>query len=142
MVPIGGKRNGEHFPSWRRKGQKQEAEDHVTIEVSRLDSPESAALVRLAGFLQRRAAASLLDAFKDLSENDVSKIVVDMADVQYTNSSAIGAFVNMASAVKASGGKMVLFAMPANIRKIFNTLGLTGLFETAPTREEAIEMIS
>ena len=116
--------------------------EETTLEIKRLDKPESAVIVTLTGFLQRREANKVTKAINTLQDEGVDKIIFDLAEVVYANSSAIGAFVNCASSLKAGGGQTVLMAMRPNIRKVFDTLGLTGLFCVVATKDEAIEAVS
>ncbi len=142
MYPSGKDQDSERSTLGRQRFAGGDDTSEVAIEVEHLDTPEPAALVKLSGFLQRRGAQKLLETFKSLSAEGVPKIIFDMAEVQYANSSAISAFVNMASSAKAAGGVIVLLAMRSNIKKVFSTLGLTGLFNLATTREEALKIVS
>jgi len=112
--------------------------ESATIKVERLEEPKATALITLGGFLQRREANELLRTVNLLMDEGIKKVVFDMSEVNYANSSAIGAFVNCASSLKALGGQAVLLAMKSNIKKVFDTLGLAGLFWLTAVREEAL----
>ena len=123
---------------------KQEAakQAEVQLKIERLNKPKNTALIILGGFLQRRESNDILRTVTSLQEEGYVKVIFDLADVKYANSSAIGVFVNCASSLKAAGGHAVLLAMRPNIRKVFDTLGLAGLFIIASTKEEAVKAVS
>ena len=112
------------------------------MKVERLKKPKNAALLILGGFLQRRESNEIQRTVTSIQEEGYVKVIFDLADVKYANSSAIGVFVNCASSLKAAGGHAVLLAMRPNIRKIFDTLGLAGLFVIASTKDEALKALS
>lgn len=124
-----------------RKVKKPTADDLVetTLKIERLDDPASTAIIMLSGYLQRPESKSILQAVDGLAAEGVTKVIFDMTEVRYANSSAIGAFVNTASTLKAQGGLVVLLKMQPNIEKVFETLGLLGLFTTAKTKKTALK---
>ena len=126
--------------------KKENAENHKQedsgIQVERLDKPKGVALIKLDGYLQQKEAKQIIGKVDSLTVEGVNKVIFDMSNVKYMNSSAMGAFTNCATLLKAKDGTLVLMNMLSNIRLVFVTLGLLGLFETAKTREEAIKLIS
>lgn len=124
-----------------RRAKKPKPEDLVetTLKIDRLEDPPSTAIITLSGYLQRPESKSILQAVDGLVAEDVTKVIFDMTEVRYANSSAIGAFVNTASTLKARGGLAVLLKMQPNIEKVFDTLGLLGLFTTTKTKKSALK---
>jgi len=111
----------------------------TTLKVERLEDPSSTAIITLSGYLQRPESKSILQTVDGLVAEGVTKVIFDMTEVRYANSSAIGAFVNTASTLKAQGGLAVLLKMQPNIEKVFETLGLLGLFTTTKTKKTALK---
>ena len=124
-----------------RRAKKPKPEDLIetTLKIDRLENPPSTAIITLTGYLQRPESKSILQAVDGLAAEGVTKVIYDMTEVRYANSSAIGAFVNTASTLKAHGGLVVLLKMQPNIEKVFDTLGLLGLFTTAKTKKSALK---
>ncbi len=122
-------------------GREAEQEAELLLKVARLEKPKTTAIITLGGFLQRREANEIMRVVSSLQEEGFVKVIFDLADVKYANSSAIGVFVNCASSLKAGGGQAILLAMRPNIRKVFDTLGLAGLFFIASTRAEALQVM-
>ena len=107
--------------------------------IRRMEKPESSAVLVLTGYLQRREANEILKITSSLQDEKFTRIIFDLAEVKYANSSAIGAFVNCASTLKTQGGRAILLGMRQNLRRVFDTLGLTGLFSVAATADEAMQ---
>lgn len=77
---------------------------------------------------------------KDLSGRlaaGAKSLVVDMAGVKYISSAGVGVFLSLIGKVKKGGGKIVLVAVPPNIKRVFDTLGFSRAFAFAATEEEA-----
>lgn len=121
------------------KSETQQRIGETELKIQRLEKPESAAVIVLAGYLQRREANEIMKITTSLQEEKFTKIIFDLAGVKYANSSAIGAFVNCASTLKTDGGRAILLGMRQNLKKVFDTLGLTGLFTVAATTDEAMQ---
>lgn len=121
----------------------QDPEHHgARIEIERLISPAATAFITLSGFLQRREARAVANTLESFRQEGISNIIFEMSGVQYANSSVVGAFVNCASIVKASGGQVVLLSMRPNMETVLQTLGLAGLFTIVNSKEDALKAVS
>lgn len=66
------------------------------------------------------------------------KVIVDLADVSYMNSSAIGILTVAHASFLAKGGKMILCNLNKNISNIFLVTKLSTIFLSEDKREDAI----
>ncbi len=66
------------------------------------------------------------------------KVIVDLADVSYLNSSAIGILTVAHASFQAKGGKMILCNLNKNISNIFLVTKLSTIFLSEDKREDAI----
>lgn len=64
--------------------------------------------------------------------------VIDLAEVSYLGSSALGLMVNIRQRVKQAGGRLVLCGLSQRLLEIFHTCCLERLFTIVRDREEAI----
>jgi len=117
-------------------------EQETRVEIQKLPELPSAVIVTLGGYLEQKEARELADRVHLLLSQGTTKIVFDMSQVRYINSAAIAALANSAAALEGHGGKAVLLALSPTIQTVFETLGLLGIFETASTREEAVQALS
>jgi anti-sigma B factor antagonist len=65
-------------------------------------------------------------------------VVLQMDQVEFVDSSGLGALVRLVQAARAKGGDLKLCAVPAKIRKTMEMTNLLSQFETYDTVEEAI----
>lgn len=66
------------------------------------------------------------------------KVILDLADVTYMNSSAIGILTVAHAGYQAKGGKMILCNLNKNISNIFLVTKLSTIFLSEDKREDAI----
>ncbi|HUO63229.1 MAG TPA: STAS domain-containing protein [Terriglobales bacterium] len=79
----------------------------------------------------RRALAGLLDRGQ-------SRLLVDLDDVGYIDSSGIGALIGAMKQARAAGGDVRLCALQDDVRAIFEITRLAQAMSIHPTRQEAL----
>ena len=121
-------------------GGEEKHEAH--LEVEELDSPPSSAIITLEGYFLHKEAKKLTEAIESLVLKGKKKIIFDLSNTKYMNSSAIAALANCAATTKGFGGDTVLVPVGSTVMNVLGTLGLLGMFTTASSREEAIDAIS
>jgi anti-anti-sigma factor len=67
--------------------------------------------------------------------------VVDLAPCQYVGSAGLGFLINVRQRINAAGGTIVLCDLSPAIEAVMRTSSLGRLFQVAPTREAAVELI-
>jgi anti-sigma B factor antagonist len=65
-------------------------------------------------------------------------VVLQLDQVEFIDSSGLGALVRLMQAVRATGGDLKLSGVPPNIRKVLEMTSLLSQFETYDSVEEAI----
>ena len=81
---------------------------------------------------------SLRNTFKELSKQNKQKIAIDLGEVNYLASAALGALLSGNSIITKIGGKIVLFNASEYLNKIFNITKLTLTFKICNSLEEAL----
>lgn len=85
-------------------------------------------LVRLSGELDLAVEAELraqLDAAAAASDT----VEIDLSDVTYADSTALGVFIGLRNKLRARGGTLRLVSPSARVRKLLNYAGLDRVFE-------------
>ncbi|MFA6456648.1 MAG: STAS domain-containing protein [Bacteroidota bacterium] len=77
-----------------------------------------------------------------LLEHGNRKLIVDLGDVEYLNSSAIGALVSAHTSYLNRQGKLILCNVNKSITNVFVVTKLSTIFTTAEKREDAIYAIA
>ena len=79
----------------------------------------------------RRTLASLIDRGQ-------SRLLMDLGDVGYMDSSGMGALVAAMKQARAAGGDVRLCALQDDVRSIFDLTRLSRAMSIHPTRQEAL----
>lgn len=80
----------------------------------------------------------LKNAINSLLEKGNRKLIVDLADVSYLNSSAIGILTIAHTSYQKQMGKLILCNLNKNISNIFLVTKLSTIFLSEDKREDAI----
>jgi len=70
-----------------------------------------------------------------------SKVVLDLKDLSYLNSYAIGQLVAWHNHLVKIEGQIILAAPSKNVEDIFNILGISALFKIFPDTQAALESL-
>ena len=71
-------------------------------------------------------------------ETGQSRLVVDLAAVEYISSAGLRVLLMLVKKLQGSGGRLVLCAMPESVRLVFELAGFLPLFEIEGSREAAV----
>ncbi len=82
-----------------------------------------------------RINESLLESMGDRASG---RWVIDLTNVSYMGSSALGLLVNFRQKVKKAGGHLVVCGLSKRLLQIFHTCCMERLFTIVKTRDEAI----
>jgi anti-sigma B factor antagonist len=91
---------------------------------------EDAALVRLSGRLTAADTATLKDQVKSLI-SQARRIVLDLTDLTFMDSSGLGAIVGLYVSAKTAGHELQLVNLSQQIRELLRFTRVLSLFEAA-----------
>ncbi len=97
------------------------------------------AIVHLAGDVDLNVSPLLRKHLKELTGSKKPKIVVNLADVPYIDSSGVATLVECLQGVSRYGGKLHLAAMVQQTRSVFEISRLDTVFSIHGTLQEALE---
>jgi anti-sigma B factor antagonist len=72
-------------------------------------------------------------------ERNHSRLVLDLSQVQFVDSSTIGALVGLLRRARAAGGDVKLAALHPDIEMIFEITRMQRVFRILPTVDEAVQ---
>jgi anti-anti-sigma factor len=108
------------------------------VELTEETTP-SCTIVSIDGRLDT-ANYGVLDArLADLVNKGASRILLDCGKLDYVSSSGLRVFLTLLKKITAIKGKLVLCGLQESIVEIFDISGFSGLFETYPGRDQAME---
>jgi anti-sigma B factor antagonist len=80
----------------------------------------------------------LRDIIKKVSESGNLKLVIDLGEVSYLNSSALGVLIAAHANYTKRGGKVMLCQLNKNLENLFVITKLSLIFDSYPNQVEAI----
>ncbi|MCR4438570.1 MAG: STAS domain-containing protein [bacterium] len=97
-------------------------------------------VLSLAGKVMGGPDAGLLnERVHELIEAGARKVVADLAQVQWMNSSGLGLLISALSTLRNNGGDLKLACVTPRIRSLMTITKLIHVFETFDSVEEAVE---
>lgn len=83
------------------------------------------------------ATSGVLEAqIAELIKQDINRIVVDMADVEFISSSGIGVFLGSVSGLRSRGGDLLFMNLPTHVEDVFDIVNLRNYFRTISNLDE------
>ena len=79
------------------------------------------------------------DLFSLVDELGRKKILLNFGNVEYLSSAALGKFITLNKKVQASGGKLILCNIDANIYEVFEITKLNKLFNILKEEQGALQ---
>ena len=100
------------------------------------------ATVSPSGLIDTRASQEFERHVVGLFNEGARFVIVDLSKVDLITSAGIRVLVMMAQRLYRTGGGLVLCALSATVRGVFDVAGLLTQFRIAATREEAAAMLA
>jgi anti-sigma B factor antagonist len=111
----------------------------LTVRAARLD--EQTRLVALAGELDLYSADAFRTALDDVLEDGAPRLVIDLGEVEFIDSVALGVLANAMKRLRSAGGGLAVVSENQQIVRVFEITGLDRLIVIAPTLPDALERL-
>ena len=98
----------------------------------------STQVVAVRGEIDLFTAPELKQKLTDAIEGGKSRIVVDLTDTSFLDSTALGVLIGAVKRLRSRDGALVIVNVDQNIAKTFEITGLDQIFTILPTRDDAI----
>lgn len=108
--------------------------EHVEVNVEKLDD---ATIVRPIGEIDLGRSPSLRQQLADIMSNHSGRLVIDLSEVPYMDSSGVATLVEAMQQSRRSGSKLVLCGLRDKVRSIFEIARLDTVFTIVNDCEEA-----
>ena len=99
---------------------------------------DSIAILSLSGRLDLASGATLKEHLKRLTEEKTVQIHLNLAEVEFINSSGLGALVSIMKEIRLLKGRLTLSNLASYVQEIFEITQLSHIFEIYATEEEAL----
>lgn len=95
-------------------------------------------IFRINGIVDINTSPEFKKAFDHFINEDHNKIVIDLTDVGYIDSSGLATLVEIFKKLRNAGGKFKLVGLSEKIKGLFEITKLDKLFDIKKDEEEAI----
>ena len=95
-------------------------------------------VVAVRGEIDLFTAPELKQKLTDAIEGGKTRIVVDLSDTTFLDSTALGVLIGAVKRLRSREGALVIVNTDQNIAKTFEITGLDQIFTIRPTRDEAV----
>ncbi len=99
----------------------------------------SGAVIKLAGEVDMSQSPSVHQTLVEVLENRPARLIIDMAEVSYMDSSGVGILVDALRRVRVSGAKLALVAVVPRVLSVLQITKLDQFFEIYSSMEEALK---
>ena len=99
---------------------------------------DSLAVLSLSGRLDLASGATLKEQVKRLIEKSTIQIHLNLSEVEFINSSGLGALVSVMKEVRLQKGRLTLSNLASYVQEIFEITQLSHIFEIYSTEAEAL----
>jgi anti-sigma B factor antagonist len=102
---------------------------------------DSRHVVAVAGEIDLFTAPDLKAALSEALESGHTRIVVDLSQTTFLDSTALGVLIGAVKRLRSRDGVLTIVNSDPNIAKTFEITGLDQIFVIRATREEAIDAL-
>jgi anti-sigma B factor antagonist len=99
-------------------------------------------VIELGGEVDLYTAPEFKERLVELIESGKTKIVVDLSDATFIDSTTLGVLVGGVKRLRPAGGSLALVCSDQNITKIFEITGLDRVFPIHETRDQALSSVA
>lgn len=111
----------------------------ASIKVNEIKEKGIVILCPKGNFVGGDETDELRDSIKKYSEEGNKKLIIDLGDVLYLNSTALGVLISAHANYSKREGKIKLCQLNKNLENLFVITKLALIFDSYPTQEEAIK---
>ena len=107
--------------------------------VKEVRQADDATVVVLTGEIDLHQSPTLHAALVEVANGRPKKLVLNMTDVAYMDSSGVGTLVELLRRVNAYKGKLALVNLSPRVRSVFEITKLDKFFNIFPSEDQAIK---
>lgn len=100
---------------------------------------DKATVVMIEGRLDSSTSGELEKKLLTVMDAGEKNIVVDFASMDYISSAGLRVLLMAAKKTSKLGGKVVLAALSANVKEVFDIAGFTSIFTILASQEEGLK---
>jgi len=107
-----------------------------------LKQGESVLKIVVVNKLDQNNSANLENLILLLHKSGIKKFLLDLNELKYVDSSAIGKIINVTKIIRKTGGEISISRVTSDIMNIFNLIKLGTFIKIFSTNEEAVNYLA
>ena len=92
--------------------------------------------------LEKNEAQELLEETNDIIANDSKKIIIDLEELDYVNSSGLNVILNIFTRIRNANGELVICHVNEKLKKLLVITKLHDVIKQTNSREEAATLLA
>lgn len=104
----------------------------MNLEIERQDNGDAKVLL-VKGEVDVYTAPKLKEALVPLTKHEGAKVIVDLEDVSYMDSTGLGVFIGALKSTKEYNSELRLVSMQDRVRRLFEITGLDSIINIDTT---------
>ncbi len=112
------------------------------LTVTRTPHPSGATVLTVAGELDHHTASEFTDTLRHTPFGPGAPVVIDLAQLDYCDSTGITVLITAHRQAEATGSRLLLTGLRADLAHVFGIVGLDQVFTFRPTVDEALEVLA
>ena len=108
--------------------------DHIEVRTTRLSDGY---ILQPVGDVDLSRAPSLRTSISDVQRGKPKRLVIDLHEVPYMDSSGVATLVEAMQIARKSGGRLILCGLQTRVRSIFEIARLDSVFTIVDSAEKA-----
>lgn len=98
-------------------------------------------LILSGELIDKNQATDLMIAINELLEVGKNKLVIDLSDLKYMNSSGLNVLIQLLTKTRTSGGESVICNVNKKVNDLLVITKLNTLFKVADSKDDAMKML-
>ncbi len=95
-------------------------------------------IIDVQGEMDLYNSYKLKELIMKMLEKKVKRFIINLGEVDYIDSSGIGALIHICSTIKKSNHRLAIANIHGSVKKVIELTKLTGYFPISPSLEDAI----
>ena len=91
--------------------------------------------------MSKQQIQGLLDEIDFYFQEGIKKIIIDLSDMQYMNSTGLSILINIFTQTRNRGGEVIITNIPEKINNLLVITKLNSIFNIEPTVEDAKKIL-
>ncbi len=105
----------------------------------KMEEKDNITIFRMSGDIDINTSPELKRSFDKIINNKKNKVLIDLKDVGYVDSSGLATLVEVLKKIRAFGGGLALINLSAKVKGLFEITKLDKLFRVAADEPAAVE---